>query len=260
VSYGSSGPPGPRSRGLFLSLFPTSTSCSHMRVAFVVDGFNLYHSIRDAEKIVTARPQRWLDLRGLCTSYLHHFGPTATLEGIYYFSAFAKHLAVTHPDIEARHQVYVDALQSTGVQVSLSNFKARSQYVALSQCRFRLGRLRGTFRLPLPGCGVVFTKAEEKQTDVAIATKLLELLHTGAADAVVLVSGDTDLLPAIRTASSLFPAATVAVCFPYRRHNAELKSAVRRSFKIGKDQYAKYQLPDPIVLPNGHVIRKPPTW
>lgn len=231
-----------------------------MRVAFVVDGFNLYHSIRDAEKLVADRPQRWLDLRNLCTSYLPHFGRSAVLEGIYYFSAFAKHLAATHPDIEARHQTYVDALRSTGVEVSLANFKARDKYIPLRHCRFRLGRTKGTVRIPIPKCSLIFTRAEEKETDVAIVSKMFELLHRGTADAVVLISGDTDLLPGIRTARTLFPAATIAVCFPYRRHNAELKNAVRRSFKISKEQYAKHQLPDPIVLPNGHVIRKPAKW
>ena len=29
-----------------------------MRVAFIVDGFNVYHSIREAEKLTAARPQR----------------------------------------------------------------------------------------------------------------------------------------------------------------------------------------------------------
>jgi len=107
---------------------------------------------------------------------------------------------------------------------------------------------------------VVVTRAEEKETDVAIAVKMLELLHLGEADAVVLVSGDTDLIPAIRTAATLFPAARIAVCFPFKRHNAELRRAVKHSFKIGKDQYAKHQLADPILLPNGHAIRKPAAW
>ena len=231
-----------------------------MRVAFVVDGFNLYHSIRDAERHVPARPQRWLDLSSLCTSYLHHFGRSATLQGIYYFSAIAKHLAASKQDIEARHQAYIEAIKSTGVQVTLANFKAREKYIPLRYCTFRIGRWKRPIRLRIPRCSLVYTKAEEKETDVAIASKMFELLHTGAADAVVLISGDTDLLPAIRTSRALFPTAQIVVMFPYHRHNAELKRAVARAFKIAKDQYAKHQLPDPIVLPNGHVIRKPAKW
>ncbi|HEY0025632.1 MAG TPA: NYN domain-containing protein [Longimicrobium sp.] len=231
-----------------------------MRVAFVVDGFNLYHSIRDAEKLVAARPQRWLDLNALCSSYLQVFGRTATLEGIYYFSAIAKHLAASKPDIELRHQAYIDALKSTGVHVTLANFKAREKFIPLKYCRFRIGRWKRRLRVPIPRCSLSYIKAEEKETDVAIASKMFELLHRQTADAVVLISGDTDLLPAIRTGRALFPGAEIALMFPYNRHNAELKRAVARSFKISKEQYAKYQLPDPVVLPSGHAIRKPPTW
>ncbi|MBV9111158.1 MAG: NYN domain-containing protein [Gemmatimonadetes bacterium] len=231
-----------------------------MRVAFIVDGYNLYHSIRDAEKVVADRPMRWLDLSSLCCSYLHHFGRNATLQGVYYFSAVPRHLAATKLDIEARHEVYVDALCSTGVVVSLGNFKAREKHIPLKYCRFKLWPMRRPIRLPIPRCSLIFTRSEEKETDVAIASKMFELLHLGVADAVVLISGDTDLIPAIRTAGQLFPAARTAVMFPYNRHNAELKRAVRHSFKISKDKYAKHQLPDPIVLPNGYVLRKPPKW
>ena len=231
-----------------------------MRVAFIVDGFNLYHSIRDAEKVVSTRPQRWLDLSSLCRSYLHHFGRQPSLQGVYYFSALAKHLAVSNQDIEARHQTYIDALKSTGVQVTLANFKARDKYVPLRYCKFKIGRWKRLVRIPIPRCSLVYVKAEEKETDVAIASKMFELLHGQAADAVVLISGDTDLLPAIRTARNLFPQAQVAVMFPYNRHNAELKRAVSKSFKIAKEQYSKHQLPDPVVLPNGYALRKPAKW
>jgi uncharacterized LabA/DUF88 family protein len=231
-----------------------------MRVAFLVDGFNLYHSIRDAEKQCADRPQRWLDLRAFCQDYVRHFGRNAVLEGVYYFSALAKHLQASNPGVVLRHVAYIDAIASTGVQVTLANFKARDKYIPFEHCSFRLRWLRRPIRLPLRGCTVMFQRAEEKETDVAIATKMMELLHGNAADAVVLVSGDTDLLPAIRTARRLFPAVRVAVCFPFRRQNVDLKQAVSHSFKVRKEQYAKHQFPDPVVLPNGRTIDKPALW
>lgn len=231
-----------------------------MRVSFIVDGFNLYHSIRDAEKVVQARPQRWLDLKAFCHEYVRHFGRSAVLQEVYYFSALAKHLEATKPDIVLRHQAYIDAIKSTGVHVSLANFKARDRQIAFRHCSFRVWPLRRPIRLPLPGCGVIVQRAEEKETDVAIASKMFELLHTKSADVIALVSGDTDLLPAIRTARNLFPTTRVAVVFPYRRHNEELKRSVAHSFKVRKEQYARFQLPDPILLPNGKEIRKPSKW
>jgi uncharacterized LabA/DUF88 family protein len=231
-----------------------------MRIAFVVDGFNLYHSIRDAERQIAARPQRWLDLRALCQDYVRQFGRSATLAGIYYFSALAKHLEATKPDVSVRHQSYIDAIRSTGVEVTLANFKEQEKFIPMKFCRFRLHPFRRLFRVPLPGGTVVIRRAEEKETNVAIASKLFELLHTGVADVIVLVSGDTDLLPAIRTAQKLFPSALVAILFPFKRHNAELKRAVTRSYKIRKEQYARFQLPDPVILPGGRSVSKPGRW
>ncbi|HEX9937239.1 MAG TPA: NYN domain-containing protein [Longimicrobium sp.] len=231
-----------------------------MRVAFIIDGFNLYHSIRDAEKQVSARPQRWLNLRTFCEDYVRHFGPTAVLSGVFYFSALAKHLEAAKPDIVRRHQSYIEAIEATGVDVTLASFKSSEKFIPFKYCEFRLWPIRRRIRLPIPRWGVVVRRTEEKETDVAIASKMFELLHTSVADAIVLVSGDTDLLPAIRMAKSLFPGAEVAVIFPFKRHNAELKRVVRRSFKVRREQYARHQLPDPIVLPNGHQIRKPQTW
>lgn len=172
-----------------------------------------------------ARPQRWLDLSSLCRSYLHHFGRSATLQGIYSFSALARHLAVTNHDIEARHTAYIEGIRSTGVQVTPGSFKARDKYILLTYWRLRIWRWKRPVRLPIPRCSLVYTRAEEKETEVAIASRMFELLHRQEADAIVRISGDTDLLPAIRTARSLFPAARIVVMFPYNRHNAELKRA-----------------------------------
>ena len=49
------------------------------RVSFFIDGFNLYHSLKDY-----ARDCRWLDLRKLCESYLRE---NEQLGDVYYFTA-----------------------------------------------------------------------------------------------------------------------------------------------------------------------------
>lgn len=124
------------------------------RVAFLVDGFNVYHSLRDAER-VAGRSLRWLDLRRLCESYARRnvLGRPSTLQTVTYFSAFATFLARTKPDALARHATYVRALQATGVEVALGRFKARSR-----SC---------------PRCGSSYVTYEEKETDVAIAIRIM---------------------------------------------------------------------------------------
>ena len=104
------------------------------------------------------------------------------------------------------------------------------------------------------------TTHEEKETDVAIACKLLELLATGGCDGAVLVSGDTDIAPAIRTARALYPASQVVVAFPFHRHNRELERQATRSIKISAALYQGHQFPVEVRSSGGRVLRKPASW
>ncbi len=110
-------------------------------------------------------------------------------------------------------------------------------------------------------CGGTFQKFEEKETDVAIAAKLFEVLAMDVCDTVVLMTGDTDLVPAIKTARNLYPNKEVCVGFPYWRFNGALKQVAARHFIIKKPEvYAKHQLPDPVQLPDGTSVPKPAEW
>ena len=215
------------------------------RVTFLVDGFNLYHSVRRAERELETST-KWLDIKRLCSSYLPNIAPTVgertQLERVYYFSALAKHLEATHPKVTDRHKAFIRCLEDTGVIVELSRFKPK------------------TIRCPNPSCRGEFIKYEEKETDVALAVKLLEIFFINECDTAVLLTGDTDLAPAVRTARRLFPTKAILFAFPYRRKNNELAKLAPGSFCIGKKQYAKYQFPDPYELTDGSVIRKPLNW
>jgi len=206
------------------------------RTTFLVDGFNLYHSTKDLQRDHNIFA-KWLNIQSLCVSLLHLIDKHATLEQIYYFSAFATHL--NNPGVLTRHKNYIDCLTDTGVIPIMGRFKPKT--------------------IKCPSCGALITRFEEKETDVAIATKLLELLSRNACEIVVLVSGDTDLVPAIETAKQLFLSCQVFVAFPYRRKNEEL-AQITKSFKINKASYLKHQFPDPCILSNGTHIPKPSSW
>jgi uncharacterized LabA/DUF88 family protein len=210
------------------------------RVTFLVDGFNLYHSLKQAERAMNGISTRWLDLQSLFQGYISIFGRGAVIEDIYYFSAMAKHMNHRKPGTTTKHANYIDILNATGVKEKMGRFKEKMIY-----CR---------------GCNTSNQHFEEKETDVAISLKLLELFHLDKADTIVLVTGDTDLAPAVRTADNLFPTKEVMFAFPYLRQNRELEKMVTRSFTIKKEQYAKHQLPEVFVLPSGREIRKPETW
>jgi hypothetical protein len=63
------------------------------RVVYLVDGFNLYHSLREVERS-RGHSLRWLDLAALCSSLLHAVPGRSELAGIVYFSALAQFPAV----------------------------------------------------------------------------------------------------------------------------------------------------------------------
>jgi len=213
------------------------------RVSFIVDGFNLYHSVRDAEK-KDRKPTKWLNVSELCKSYLHLIGQGVNekveLNLIYYFSALATHIEKQDPNVTKRHKALLACLKDTGVIVELSRFKRKSVKCSL--------------------CQRVFTKYEEKETDVSLAIKLLEIFFLDECDTVVLMTGDTDVAPAVRTAKRLFPQKHIFFAFPYKRKNKELDQIASGSFNIKSPQYGKYQFSDPYRLTDGTLIHKPSSW
>lgn len=152
----------------------------------------------------------------------------------------AYHVEAENPGATGRHKDFMKCLEDTGVSIELSRFKPRH-----IKCRI---------------CNNIFVKHEEKETDVALGTKLLEILFTNECDTAVLLTGDTDLAPAYVTASTLFPNKNILFMFPFARKNKELKALAPHSFKIKGKQYANNQFSDPYQLSDGTLINKPPSW
>jgi uncharacterized LabA/DUF88 family protein len=90
--------------------------------------------------------------------------------------------------------------------------------------------------------------------------KLLEVLSNKDCETVVLVTGDTDIIPAIETANRMFPYSETMVAFPFARKNDELVDVAPRSFKIHVNSYKNNQFPNPVVLQDGTTIAKPLVW
>ncbi|MBT9160509.1 MAG: NYN domain-containing protein [Dehalococcoidia bacterium] len=211
------------------------------RTIFLVDGFNLYHSLVEAHHDGRAATAKWLDLRKLCCSYLplagRIGGKRADMEHIYYFSAPPTHRSQDKID---RHALYMRCLRASGVDVQLGRFKKKSVH-----CN---------------KCNRDFFTHEEKETDVAIATKLFEICHLEQCDTAILMTGDTDLAPAVVTCKRIFPNKPIFFAFPYKRTNAELAKIAPESFSIKLRSCLKCQFPDPLVLADGTEIKKPDLW
>lgn len=211
-----------------------------MRVAFLIDGFNLYHSLRDAE--AQGGSVKWLDLTAFCTSFLPQLGSGARLGSIKYFTALATHLQHRDPQRVGRHQRYIQCLKDSGVEVVMGAFKRKKVYC--------------------PRCGQYHWAHEEKETDVAIAGHLLEILIHGDSDATFLVTGDTDLAAAVRVARSIFATHRYGFIFPFNRKNRELEQLVGKGnvFKASAQLYRQSQFADPYITRAGQEIYRPQSW
>jgi uncharacterized LabA/DUF88 family protein len=212
------------------------------RVAFAIDGFNLYHSVREVSKRIGVNC-RWLDIAALCSAFLPEISRDASREAVYYFSALATHAEAWRPGTVRRHLVYINALKSTGVIVTLSSFKAKPMAI---KC---------------PGCQTwqTVTRHEEKETDVAVASKVIELAVGQTVDSIVGVTGDTDVIPAVRTARAL-SSKPVYMLYPVGRRNGAFQSVASGGWRIKEKHYVSHQLPDPVVLPGATIISRPREW
>jgi uncharacterized LabA/DUF88 family protein len=211
-----------------------------INVVFLIDGFNLYHSIEDIEKS-EGFCYKWLDLDKLCHSFMYLFGREYTLQKIYYFTAIAYHTL----DIEKieRHENYIKCLESKGIEVIRGRFKEKQQFCPLCQRHY--------------------TGHVEKQTDIAISSKLLELLYAddnNHCESFVLMTGDSDLVPAIKTALRVKPEADIRFAFPVNRKSDDLFRVAPLSFKLRSGHYKANQLKNPVTLLDSTKIHKPTSW
>ena len=81
-----------------------------------------------------------------------------------------------------------------------------------------------------------------------------------AFDTALLVSADSDLVPAVTAIRGLFPEKSIVVAFPPERFSAELKGAAHASFTIGRAKLAACQLPDPVLKADGTQLARPAKW
>jgi uncharacterized LabA/DUF88 family protein len=197
-------------------------------VCFYIDGLNLYHALA---KFGDNRV-KWLDLYVLSHRLISP--KSEKISSIFYFSAFAHWL----PDKMARHQVYVKALEATGVTCILGHFKNKSR-----KCN---------------SCGAIWTAHEEKETDVSIGISLVNDAYKARYDKAYLVTRDSDLMPAVRMVRAEFPTKKIAaVARPLMGHSNDLIALCHSKMKITPDQVKACLLPEKVRHSDGTIIVRP---
>ena len=199
-----------------------------MRVSAYIDGFNLYHAVERH-----GQPHhRWLDLVKLCGRFVP--AKTAVLSEVNYFSAYAH----WKPEQMSRHRVYVSALESRGVKVHLSRFSDK--------------------RRRCPDCGYSWVGHEEKETDVKLAVRLLRDTALDVFDRCIILSRDSDLIPAAAVTKELYPDKEVfALAPPSAGHSVEMLKYVEGKGKIKVRHLEECLLPQSIIGIDGEEIVRP---
>jgi uncharacterized LabA/DUF88 family protein len=121
------------------------------------------------------------------------------------------------------------------------------------------GRFKQIFRA-CTSCGSGWMAYEEKETDVSIATALLEDAVRDRYDVALLFSADSDLCPAVVATKRLRPDKLVVAVFPPGRHSVDLQRAVDGFVVVGVSKIRQSQLPDAIATSGGVVLRRPKDW
>lgn len=223
---------------------------SYRAMAFV-DGFNLYHSLKNNPNY---HKYKWLDLNGLVKQFLSH---NENLIGTHYFTAYA----CWNKQAMTRHKCYVKVLEHSGVCVTLGKFmkKDRKSFAVCNHnCPESSLQINGK-----KICGKTFLTYEEKLTDVNIAVKILYTVVSKLCDSLYLVSGDNDLAPALQAAKELAPKIKITLLLPIGAKAQNMKETCKnngyRYMRIKEKHLKKAQFQDSITI-GRDTFTRPLSW
>jgi 6-hydroxy-3-succinoylpyridine 3-monooxygenase len=162
---------------------------SRKRCIVYVDGFNLYFGI------LKHRPEwKWLNLQ----TFFETLRLDEDVMRVKLFTAVVapqKHVSERR-DRQKRYLRVLSTLPK--VQIIPGKYQERSVTCQARDCLRRLD----------------YVVPEEKKTDVNMAVNLLDDVFRGQTDAIVIVSGDSDLEPAVEWVRRNHPQIKITVCIP----------------------------------------------
>jgi uncharacterized LabA/DUF88 family protein len=227
---------------------------SRKRATVYIDGFNLYNGVACARRLDC----RWVNLhKYFQANQLAHYD----IVSIKFFTA------LVIGSTQANQITYLNALRTLpNLEVIEGVFQSKEISCKFAGCGWRGQRPK-------------FDHPTEKKTDVAIASRIFEDAINGATDTVVLVSGDSDFVPAIEGVRRCFPnIETIAIVPTLGRrfeflsglaenrppkkspYAAELRAAVHRHQDINPNAFLRSQFDTQIQGTNGRVLEMPKAW
>lgn len=234
-----------------------------MLTNFYIDGFNLYKGCLEGG------PHKWLDLVEFCRRSFPP--PLNLLHKVHYFTARVR--AWPHdPTQPERQAAYLRALTSRPeVTAHFGQFKTTRPWVKVvdrTTDGLHVWCPAGGYRHPLVTAAahrpelVRVERAEEKGSDVNLATRLLLDAFKGDYEAAVVVTNDPDQKEAIRAVKEELKK-RVGVLFPVRPGrpaNNDLKKAASFHGVIDPALLALSHFPRSLTDGKGRPVHKPTGW
>ena len=205
------------------------------RSIIYIDGFNLFYGALKGTKY------KWLNLE----RYFTLLRQDDSIQEIKYFTAM-----LDGPK-KLKQEIYLLALETLPkVTIYFGKFKTKKVNCTINNCTYSGDRL---FNVP-----------EEKRTDVNIAIHMLNDALLNKCERLVLVSGDSDLVPALNMIKNVIPKKEIIVYIPARSvvrgAAVELRSLADKHRMLPNNLLAKAQFPQKIPDGMGGVITKPAKW
>jgi len=206
-----------------------------------VDAFNWYHGV------FIHRPEwKWLNIQ----SFFENLRLDDDVVGVKFFTAIVdpKLKVSTRRDRLKRYLKALGTLEK--VEVVLGKYQEREVTCRAYEC------IRGLkYRVP-----------EEKKTDVNIAVHLIDDALNNKAETIVIVTGDSDLEPAVEWVRKNRPLIKIHVYIPAleeerqtRRNDNYHRMDVKCKI-LPLSEIIKHQLPSSISTPDGGVLTRPNEW
>lgn len=201
------------------------------RVIVYVDGFNFYYGLRAQGW----RKYYWLNVFSFFEMFMK---PDQELVEVNYFSA------PSIDDSSRKRQSLFFQANKTNQKFFLHLGKYSTKPIECVKCKHKT------------------SKHEEKKTDVAIASKIIRNVVMDKCDISILVSADTDVIPALELVRELNPLHKIFVYFPPNRVSSDLTNFCDAKIDLIRyeSRFKSMQFPDNVTLKTGFVISKPIHW
>jgi uncharacterized LabA/DUF88 family protein len=203
------------------------------RVIVYVDGFNFYYGL----KTMKWKKFYWLDIVGFFERMLT---PDQELMEVHYFSARPINDQSAYDN---QNSLFLANKLNPKFKLTLGKFLKKEK-----SCKHH----------PLNVCN----SYEEKETDVRIATQIINDVYKNRCDITIVVSADSDMIPALELIRDMNHDHPVYVYFPPLRHSVSLTNIANGVRKLSeyKVRFRQSVLPNEVTLPNGYVLKRPVNW